>query len=63
MPEKMSKEKEYTLKGLGAVIVRTPSHHGYTDPESHIGVALRLEKEIPGAIILDQVRKLGTSID
>lgn len=55
MPEKMSKEKENTLRGLGAFIVRTPNQHGYTHPESHIGVALRLEKEIPGAIILDQV--------
>lgn len=62
MPEKMSKEKEFTLKGLGAVIVRTPSHHGYTDPESHIGVALRLEKEIPGAIILDQYRNAGNPL-
>lgn len=55
MPEKMSKEKEVTLKALGAEIVRTPSHHHYSDPDSHIGVALRLQKEIPGSIILDQV--------
>ncbi|KAH7675949.1 cbs-prov protein, partial [Aphelenchoides avenae] len=59
MPEKMSKEKEVTLKSLGAVIVRTASHHHYTDSESHIGVALRLQKEIPGSIILDQYRNMG----
>lgn len=56
MPKKMSKEKEVTLKSLGATIVRTDSHHHYTDSESHIGVALRLQKEIPDSIILDQVR-------
>ncbi|KAI1719494.1 pyridoxal-phosphate dependent enzyme domain-containing protein [Ditylenchus destructor] len=59
MPEKMSKEKEVTLKALGAIIVRTPSHHHYDHPDSHIGVALRLQKEIPGSIILDQYRNLG----
>lgn len=55
MPEKMSQEKEAVLKALGATIVRTPSHHHYNDPESHIGVALRLQKELPNSIILDQV--------
>lgn len=56
MPEKMSAEKEAVLKTLGAIIIRTPSHHSYKDADSHIGVALRLQKEIPGSIILDQVK-------
>lgn len=55
MPEKMSAEKEAVLKALGAIIVRTPSHYSYKDSNSHIGVALRLQKEIQDSIILDQV--------
>jgi len=62
MPEKMSKEKEATLKALGAQIIRTPSHYEYTHPESHIGVANRLQKEIPGSIILDQYRNVGNPL-
>ena len=57
MPEKMSKEKEYVLRSLGAQIVRTPSEKAHSDPDSHIGVALRLQREIPGAVILDQVKE------
>lgn len=55
MPEGKSKEKESVIKGLGAEVIRTPKTLHYTDPESYMGVALRLEQEIPGAIILDQV--------
>lgn len=51
----MSHEKEYTLRALGAEIVRTENHHHHSDADSHIGVALRLQREIPNAIILDQV--------
>ena len=42
------------LKALGAEIVRTPTEAAWDSPESHIGVAERLQKEIPGAVILDQ---------
>ncbi|KAE9552988.1 hypothetical protein FO519_003792 [Halicephalobus sp. NKZ332] len=62
MPEKMSKEKEVTLKTLGAQIVRTPSHHGHDDPASHMGVAIRLLKEIPNSIMLDQYRNAGNPL-
>ncbi|GAV50870.1 hypothetical protein ZYGR_0AD00530 [Zygosaccharomyces rouxii] len=54
LPEKMSNEKVSVLKALGAEIVRTPTEAAWDSPESHIGVAQRLEKEIPGAVILDQ---------
>ncbi|KAL6937421.1 cystathionine beta-synthase [Hanseniaspora osmophila] len=54
LPEKMSNEKVSVLKALGAEIIRTPTEAAWDAPESHIGVALKLEKEIPGAIILDQ---------
>ena len=54
MPEKMSQEKEVTLKSLGAEIVRTPTSVASHDPESHISVAKKMQKEIPRAYILDQ---------
>ncbi|AAS54501.2 AGR012Cp [Eremothecium gossypii ATCC 10895] len=54
LPEKMSNEKVSVLKALGAEIIRTPTAAAWDSPESHIGVARKLEKEIPGAIILDQ---------
>ena len=54
MPEKMSKEKEVVLRALGAEIVRTPTEAAWDDPESHIGVANKLNSEIPNSHILDQ---------
>ena len=54
MPEKMSKEKEVVLKALGAKIVRTPTEAAWDSPESHIGVAKKLNQEIPDSYILDQ---------
>ena len=54
MPEKMSKEKEVVLKALGAKIVRTPTEAAWDAPESHIGVANKLNNEIPNSHILDQ---------
>lgn len=55
LPEKMSREKVDVLRALGAEIVRTPTSARYDSPESHLSVAFRLCKEIPGAVILDQV--------
>ena len=54
LPEKMSKEKQIALEALGAKIVRTPSEESFDSPESHIGVAKKLQKEIPNSHILDQ---------
>ena len=54
MPEKMSREKENTLKALGAEIVRTPTEAAWDAPESHIGVAKKLQQEIKNSHILDQ---------
>ncbi|KAI5121890.1 hypothetical protein M0805_001095 [Coniferiporia weirii] len=54
LPNKMSLEKEASLRALGAEVVRTPTEAAWDSPESHIGVARRLEREIPHAIILDQ---------
>ena len=54
LPEKMSKEKQIALEALGAKIVRTPSEESFDSPESHIGVAKKLQKKIPNSHILDQ---------
>jgi cystathionine beta-synthase len=54
LPEKMSQEKVDILKALGAEIFRTPTDASWDSPDSHIGVAKRLNEEIPNSHILDQ---------
>ena len=54
MPEKMSREKQVVLEALGAEIIRTPTEAAWDAPESHIGVAIQLQKAIPNSHILDQ---------
>ena len=54
MPEKMSREKQVVLEALGAKIIRTPTEAAWDAPESHIGVARRMQLELPNAHILDQ---------
>lgn len=54
MPNKMSQEKQAVLERLGATIYRTPTEAAWNDPESHISLAKRLQKEIPNSHILDQ---------
>ena len=54
MPEKMSREKEAALRVLGAEIVRTPTEAAFSDPESHINTAKKLQRETPRSHILDQ---------
>ncbi len=54
MPQKMSREKQVVLEALGAQIIRTPTEAAFDAPESHIGVAKKLCKELPRAHILDQ---------
>ncbi|THG99801.1 hypothetical protein EW026_g2618 [Hermanssonia centrifuga] len=62
MPNKMSLEKEAALRALGAEVVRTPTEAAWDSPDSHIGVALKLQREIPGGIILDQYRNLNNPL-
>jgi len=57
LPEKMSDEKVNVLKALGAEIIRTPTEAAWDAPESHIGVAKKLNAEIPNSVILDQYGK------
>ena len=54
LPEKMSQEKVDVLKALGAEIHRTPTEAAFDSPESHIGVANKLNEELPRSHILDQ---------
>jgi len=54
LPEKMSKEKVDVLKGLGAEIIRTPTEAAFDAPESHIGVANKLNVELDNSHVLDQ---------
>ena len=54
LPEKMSQEKQVVLEALGAEIIRTPTEAAWDDADSHIGVARKLQKELPNAHILDQ---------
>ncbi|KAG6845486.1 hypothetical protein H0H87_008383, partial [Tephrocybe sp. NHM501043] len=62
LPNKMSLEKEAALRALGAEVVRTPTEAAWDSPESHIGVAQRLQQEIPHGIILDQYRNVSHSL-
>lgn len=62
LPEKMSAEKVSVLKALNATIIRTPTQAAFDSPESHIGVARRLQKEIPNAHILDQYGNLDNPL-
>jgi cystathionine beta-synthase len=59
MPEKMSREKQVVLEALGAEIIRTPTEAAWDAEESHIGVAKKLNKEIPNSHILDQYGNTG----
>ncbi|KAJ7765451.1 tryptophan synthase beta subunit-like PLP-dependent enzyme [Mycena maculata] len=62
LPNKMSLEKEAALRALGAEVVRTPTEAAWDSPESHIGVAKKLQSRIPGGIILDQYRNVNNPL-
>ncbi|QRW10917.1 cysteine synthase [Ceratobasidium sp. AG-Ba] len=54
LPEKMSLEKELTMRALGAEIIRTPTAVASSSPLSNLGMAKRLKEAIPNAVVLDQ---------
>ncbi|KAJ7668290.1 tryptophan synthase beta subunit-like PLP-dependent enzyme [Mycena rosella] len=62
LPNKMSLEKEAALRALGAEVVRTPTEAAWDSPDSHIGVAKKLQRRIPGGIILDQYRNVNNPL-
>lgn len=56
MPMKMSKEKVYTMKALGAKIVRTPNDKSFDNPQGMIAGAHRIASQMKNAVVLDQFR-------
>ncbi|MHC5015067.1 MAG: pyridoxal-phosphate dependent enzyme [Planctomycetota bacterium] len=56
MPDKMSREKQAVQEALGAEIVRTPTEAPHDSPESLLGVAERLNREIANSVIPDQYK-------
>lgn len=62
LPEKMSQEKCDTLKGLGAEIIRTPTEAPCDSVDSHIGIAIKKNKEIKDSLIPDQYVNTGNSL-
>jgi cystathionine beta-synthase len=54
MPDKMSKEKQDTLKAFGAQVVVTPTNVPADHPESYYSVAKRIAAETPNSFYLNQ---------
>jgi cystathionine beta-synthase len=54
MPDKMSKEKQDTLKAFGAKVVVTPTNVPADSPDSYYSTAKRLHGETPGSFYLNQ---------
>jgi cystathionine beta-synthase len=54
LPDKMSEEKQNTLRAAGAEVIVTPTSVPPDHPDSYYSVAQRLACEIPGAVMLDQ---------
>jgi cystathionine beta-synthase len=54
MPDKMSKEKQDTLKAFGAQVVVTPTNVPADSPESYYSVAKRIAAETPNSFYLNQ---------
>lgn len=54
MPDKMSREKQDTLKGFGAKVVVTPTNVPADSPLSYYSTAKRIAGETPGSFYLNQ---------
>jgi cystathionine beta-synthase len=54
MPDKVSKEKQNTLKAFGAEIVITPTSAKPDSPEHYVNLAKKLEKETPNSFRVNQ---------
>jgi len=60
LPMKMSGEKVNMMKGLGALILRTPNEAAWNADDSHIILARRIKEAIgPRAHVLDQYANKG----
>lgn len=54
MPDKMSKEKQDSLRAYGAEVIITPTDVPGDSPEHYVNVAKRIAAETPGAFYVDQ---------
>src|SRR5512136_744051 len=54
MPDKMSKEKQDTLKAFGAQVIVTPTSVPADSPESYYSVARRIAAETPNSFYVNQ---------
>merc|ERR1719352_1399656 len=60
LPQKMSGEKVNMMKGLGALILRTPTEAAWNADDSHIMLARRIKEAIGSrAHVLDQYQNKG----
>lgn len=60
LPQKMSGEKLNMMKGLGALILRTPTEAAWDADDSHIMLARRIKEAVgPRAHVLDQYQNKG----
>ena len=61
LPQKMSQEKVSVLEALGAKVIRTPTEAAWDAPESHIGVAFKMQREDASkrTHVLDQYKNLN----
>ncbi|OJU80488.1 MAG: cystathionine beta-synthase [Chlamydia sp. 32-24] len=58
MPDKVSKEKQNTLKAFGAEIIVTPTAVPHDSPEHYENVAKRLAQDIPNSFRINQYDNL-----
>jgi cystathionine beta-synthase len=58
MPDKMSKEKQDTLKAFGAQVIVTPTNVPADSPESYYSVAKRIAAETPNSFYVNQYHSL-----
>jgi cystathionine beta-synthase len=56
LPDKMSNEKVDILKGLGSEVIRTPTEAPMESEESYVGLAQKLQRELPNAHMLYQYK-------
>ncbi|CAG9826825.1 unnamed protein product [Diabrotica balteata] len=62
MSEKISKEKEYVMRALGAEVIRCPVTANSFSPYGMFGTVHRLSKEIPNSVIFDQFSNPGNPL-
>lgn len=54
MPDKVSQEKQDTLRALGAEVVVCPTATKHDSPDHYVATARRIRHETPGAFMLNQ---------